>query len=130
MFNSNILIPSNSTGKSVGSSPSLAEAAVVSSPTAILDLAIKSDLEVEPSEAPPSPNYVPSYHIYAPASPDYYPGPDTESEPFEDKFEPIEDDAPEAAKPLPAQVTPLPLQITPTSPIEPTPTPYIIPCGI
>ncbi|GKD44318.1 hypothetical protein Tco_1268963, partial [Tanacetum coccineum] len=56
-----------------------ASAAVVTSPIATLDLAIESDPEAEPSEAPPSPDY---------------------SEPIED--------APEVAEPLSAQ-PPLPL---------------------
>ncbi|GJW10818.1 hypothetical protein Tco_1576645 [Tanacetum coccineum] len=80
MSYSTILISSDSARESVGSSPSLAaSAAVVTSPIATLDLAIESDLEAEPSEAPPSPDY---------------------SEPIED--------APEVAEPLSAQ-PPLPL---------------------
>ncbi|GJT97041.1 hypothetical protein Tco_1092559 [Tanacetum coccineum] len=140
------MIPSDSTGESVGSSPSLVilldteaevmaihvflpeiapEAAfVVAPPIVALYLIIEFDPEVEPSKALPSPDYVPSSPIHAPASPDYHPGPDTESEPFEDESEPIED-ALEAAEPLPAQVAPPPpVQISPT---EPTPTLHIIP---
>ncbi|GKE33191.1 hypothetical protein Tco_1452513, partial [Tanacetum coccineum] len=146
---STILIPFNSAGESVGSSPSLvilsdteaevmaipvvlpeiapeeAPTSIVAPPTATLDLAIESDPEVEPSKAlpyeePPSPDYVPSYPIHAPTSLDYHPKSDTESEPFEDDFEPIED-APEAAKPLSAQVAPPPpVQISPTLPTSPT----------
>ncbi|GKA14309.1 hypothetical protein Tco_0693955 [Tanacetum coccineum] len=75
--------------------------AVVAPPNAVLDLAIESDLEVEPSKASPSPDYVPSFTIHAPASTDYHPGPDIKSEPFKDESEPIED-APETAEPLSA----------------------------
>ncbi|GJY69609.1 reverse transcriptase domain-containing protein [Tanacetum coccineum] len=83
-----ILIPSDFTSMSVGSSPSLvilldtkvevivvhavlpeiapeAEAAIVASPTPVLDLAIESDLEVEPSKAPPSPDYISVSPIHA-----------------------------------------------------------------
>ncbi|GKB91311.1 hypothetical protein Tco_0963583 [Tanacetum coccineum] len=105
MSHSTISIPSDSTGESVGSSPSLVilsdieakvmavlailpeiapeEAAVVASPTAALYLVIKTNPEIEPFEAPPSPNYVP------------------------------------AAEPRPAQVAPPPpIQIISTLPIE------------
>ncbi|GKB04897.1 hypothetical protein Tco_0833092 [Tanacetum coccineum] len=145
MSHSIILIPSDSTGESVGLSPSMVilqdtkvgvmaipkialEAATrVASPTITLDHAIDSDLEVEPSEAPPSLDYVPFSLIHAPASPDYHLGPDTKSEPFEDKSKPIED-ALKVAEPLSTQVVPPPqVQIIPTSPTDPTPTPPIIP---
>ncbi|GKC40318.1 hypothetical protein Tco_1052702 [Tanacetum coccineum] len=56
-------------------------AAVVTLPTAALDLVIESDLKVEPSKALPSPDYVPSSPIHAPVSPDYHPGSDTKSPP-------------------------------------------------
>nr|GEU99627.1 hypothetical protein [Tanacetum cinerariifolium] len=146
-----ILIPSDSTNKIVKSStllvilsntktkvidlpvalPEVAlevEAAVVVSPTVVLDLALKSDPEAEPSEAPLSIDYVPASHVYASASPGYHLGLDIKSKPFEDESEvPIKDDTPEAAKPLPTQVAPPPLvQITPTSPIEPTLAPPVI----
>ncbi|GJU20447.1 hypothetical protein Tco_1153789 [Tanacetum coccineum] len=128
MSRSTISIPSDSTGESVRSLASLvilsdteakvmavptvlpkispeAKAAVVASPTAILDLVIESDPEVEPSEALLSPDYIPAAPVHAPTSRDYHTGSDTESEPFEDESEePFEDDAPEAAEPLPAQV--------------------------
>nr|GEY32138.1 hypothetical protein [Tanacetum cinerariifolium] len=78
-----------------------ATTAIVASPTVVLDLAIESDPKVEPSQAPPSLDYIPSSPIHAPASPDYHPGLDTESEPFKDESKPIED-APETAEPLPA----------------------------
>nr|GEU48618.1 hypothetical protein [Tanacetum cinerariifolium] len=150
MSHSTISIPSDFTGESVRSSPSLvilsdtelevivvpiilpeiapeAEAALVASPTPVLDLAIESDLEVEPSKALPSPDYVSVSHIHAPTSPGYHPRLDTESVPFEDEFEPIEDDSLEASEPLPAQVSPPPLvQITPTSSTEPTAVPCVI----
>nr|GEU62309.1 hypothetical protein [Tanacetum cinerariifolium] len=129
MSHSTVLIPSDFTGESVGSSASLvilsntkeevmailavlpeiaprAETAVVPSPTPVLDFVIESDLEAEPSEAPLSPDYVPASSIHAPASPHYHPGSDTESKPFEDDSEvPIEDVAPAAAKPPPTQIT-------------------------
>ncbi|GJY97619.1 hypothetical protein Tco_0514529 [Tanacetum coccineum] len=121
MSHSTISIPSNSVRESIRSSPSVvilidseaevmpihialpeialeaAAAAVVSLPTATLDLAIESYLEVKPSEAlpskaPPSPDYVRSSLILAPALPDYnsiFPYP--ESEPMKDESEPIED---------------------------------------
>ncbi|GJS13547.1 hypothetical protein Tco_0408019 [Tanacetum coccineum] len=144
MSHSTISIPSDSTGESVGSSASLvilsntkakvmailavlpeitleAKAAVVASPTPILDVVIESDPEAEPYEALLSLDYVPASPIHAPASPDYHPGSNKESKPFEDESEvPIKDITPEAAEPLPAQVAPpLPVQITPTSPTEP-----------
>ncbi|GJY80310.1 hypothetical protein Tco_0493061 [Tanacetum coccineum] len=78
------------------------ETVVVASPTAALDLVIKTDLEVKPSEAQLSLNYVPASPIHAPMSPNYHPGPDTEFEPFEDESDPIEYDTPKAAKPLPS----------------------------
>ncbi|GKB23006.1 hypothetical protein Tco_0862407, partial [Tanacetum coccineum] len=81
--------------------------AIVASPIIALDHAIDSDLEVEPSEALPSLDYVPFSLIYALASPDYHLGPDTKSEPFEDKSKPIED-ALEVAEPLSTQVSPPP----------------------
>ncbi|GJR41328.1 hypothetical protein Tco_1217012 [Tanacetum coccineum] len=152
MSHSTTLIPPDSTRESVGSSPSLVilsdtkaevmailvvlpeisleAAAIVAPPTATLDPAIEFNLEVEPSEALPSPDHVPSSPIHAPASLDYHPGPDTEFEPIEDESEPIED-APEVVEPLPAQVAPQPpIHSTPTLPtssVEPTPTPPIIP---
>ncbi|GJV35756.1 hypothetical protein Tco_1408233 [Tanacetum coccineum] len=146
-----ILIPSDSTNESVESSASLVilskteievidvhavlpevalevEAAVVASPTVVLDLVLESELEAEPSEASLSIDYVPASPVHATASPDYHPGPDTESEPFEDESEePIKDDTPKADKPLPTQVAPPPVQITHTSPSEPTPAPPVIP---
>nr|GEX82677.1 hypothetical protein [Tanacetum cinerariifolium] len=86
----------------------------------VLDLVIKTGLEVKPFEASPSPDYVPTSLIHAPASSDYHPRSDTVSEPFKDESEPIEDDAPERTKPLLAQVAPPPpVQITPTSRTEP-----------
>nr|GEW86210.1 hypothetical protein [Tanacetum cinerariifolium] len=74
----------------------VAEAIVVTSPTAILDPVIESDPEVEPSEALPSPDYALVSHVHVLASPDYHPKLDTESEP-------IKDDAPKAVEPLPTQ---------------------------
>ncbi|GJS45525.1 ribonuclease H-like domain-containing protein [Tanacetum coccineum] len=127
MSHSTILIPSDSVGEGIILSPSLvilsntkaevmaipvvlpeialeaATTVVVASPTATPGLAIETDPEVEPSEAPLSPDYVPYSPIFAPASPDYHPGSDTEFELMEDDSEPIED-APEAAEPLSAQV--------------------------
>nr|GFA31503.1 hypothetical protein [Tanacetum cinerariifolium] len=107
MSHSTISIPSDSTGESVGSSPSLGiisdteaeiiaipavlpkiapkAAAAVGPPTTALDLVIESDPKVEPSEAPPSPYYVPSFPIHAPASFDYHLGLDTKSEPYKDE---------------------------------------------
>ncbi|GJV20030.1 hypothetical protein Tco_1369050 [Tanacetum coccineum] len=148
MSHSIILIPSDSTGESVRLSPSMVilpdtkaevmvileitpeAVAIVASPTIALDHAIDSNLEVEPFEATPSPDYVPFSLIHAPALPDYHLGPDTKSEPFEDESKPIED-ALEVAEPLSTQVAPPPpVQITPTSPTsptDPTPTPPIIP---
>ncbi|GKC84075.1 hypothetical protein Tco_1139792, partial [Tanacetum coccineum] len=64
-------------------------ATVVAPHTAALDVAIKCDLEAEPSEAPPSPDYEPSSPIHAPASPNYHPGPNIESDLFKDEYEPI-----------------------------------------
>nr|GEY48160.1 hypothetical protein [Tanacetum cinerariifolium] len=43
---------------------SKAEAAVVASPSAILDLVLESDIETEPSEAPPSPAEKMTIRIY------------------------------------------------------------------
>nr|GEW54591.1 hypothetical protein [Tanacetum cinerariifolium] len=108
----------------------LEAAAVVALPTTVLDLAIESDLEAEPSEEPPSPDYVPSSPIHAPASPDYHPKSDIRNEPFEDEAE-LTKDAPEVAEPLSAQVAPPPpVHSTPTLPtsfVELTPTTHTIP---
>ncbi|GJW84132.1 hypothetical protein Tco_0157277 [Tanacetum coccineum] len=104
--------------ESVGSSPSL----VILSDTEAEVMAIPaSDLEVDPSKAPPSPDYVPSSPIHEPTSPDYHLGSKTESEPFEDESEPIKD-APKAVEPLPAQVAPPPppVQILLTLPTSST----------
>nr|GEZ01753.1 hypothetical protein [Tanacetum cinerariifolium] len=79
-----------------------ASAVVVSLLTSTLDLTIEFDLEAEPSEASPSPDYVPSSPINALTSPNYHPGSDIESEQFEDESEPIED-APKENKPPSAQ---------------------------
>ncbi|GJT11789.1 hypothetical protein Tco_0858831 [Tanacetum coccineum] len=90
-----ILIPSDFTSESAGSSASLvilldtkvevivvhavlpeiapeAEAAIVASPTPVLDLAIESDLEVEPSKAPPSPDYILVSPIHALSHPEIF----------------------------------------------------------
>nr|GEW14957.1 hypothetical protein [Tanacetum cinerariifolium] len=74
---------------------------VVNLPTTTPDLDIVSDPRFEPSEALPSPDYVPSSPIHAPTSPDYQQGSHTKSEPIEDESEPIED-APKAAETLSA----------------------------
>nr|GEX20517.1 hypothetical protein [Tanacetum cinerariifolium] len=108
-----ILIPSNSIGESVESLISLvilsdtktelivvhvvlpkispeAEAAVVISPTGVLDLVVHSDSETEPTKAPPSP--------------DYHVGDDSSKSDPSEEFEP-----------LPAQVVSSPpLQIVPS----------------
>ncbi|GJW89878.1 hypothetical protein Tco_0167431 [Tanacetum coccineum] len=78
-----------------------AATAIVTSSTATLDLVVESDPEVNPYEALPSPDYVPSSPIHAPTSLDYHPRSDTKSEPMEDESEAIED-APEAPEPLSA----------------------------
>ncbi|GJZ40904.1 hypothetical protein Tco_0587790 [Tanacetum coccineum] len=116
MSHSTISIPSDSARKSIESSPSLvilsdteaevlaipvalpsiapkaATTTVVSLPTATGDLAIRTDLEAEPSKALPFPDY---------------------SEPIEDP--------PKAAEPLSAQIAPLPpVQISATLPTSPT----------
>ncbi|GJZ36823.1 hypothetical protein Tco_0583014 [Tanacetum coccineum] len=90
-----ISIPYDFTGMSIGLSPLLvilsdtevevivvpavlpeiapeAEAAIVASPTPVLDLAIESDLEVEPSKAPPSPDYISVSHIHALSHPEIF----------------------------------------------------------
>nr|GEX52963.1 hypothetical protein [Tanacetum cinerariifolium] len=89
MSHSTILIPFGSTRESFRSSPSL----VILSDT---------KAEADPSEAPPSLDYVPSSPIHAPTSPYYHPRLDTESDPLEDDSEPIKD-VPKAAKPLSTQ---------------------------
>ncbi|GJX43654.1 putative reverse transcriptase domain-containing protein [Tanacetum coccineum] len=149
---STISISSDTTKESIGSSASLvilsdtetkvpavpvilleialeAEAAMVASPTSVLDLVLKSDPEAEPSKAPLSPNYVPASHVYASVSPDYHPGSNTEFEPFEEESEESsEDEAPEVAKPLPTQVvSDPPVQVTPTLPTKPVFVPPVIP---
>ncbi|GKC29947.1 hypothetical protein Tco_1037241 [Tanacetum coccineum] len=120
------MIPFNSAGESVGSSPSLvilsdteaevmavpavlpeiapeAEAAVVASPTAVLDLVIELTKRL---------SHLRLYYIL--------------SEPFDDESEEPIEDAPKASKPLPAQVAPPPpVQITLTSPTKPKPAPYL-----
>nr|GEY82760.1 hypothetical protein [Tanacetum cinerariifolium] len=105
--------------------PEAAATAIVTSPTATPDLAIKSDSKVQPSEAPPfeAPpffDYVPSSHILARASSDYYLRSNIALKPMEDEYELIED-APEAAKPLPAQRcrSPLPASAKPPPDVLP-----------
>ncbi|GJW04567.1 hypothetical protein Tco_1563423 [Tanacetum coccineum] len=58
MSYSTILIPSDSIGGVSDHRPKVAATVVVALPTTTPDLAIESDPEVEPSEAPPSPDYV------------------------------------------------------------------------
>ncbi|GJV51960.1 hypothetical protein Tco_1447701 [Tanacetum coccineum] len=105
-----------------------AEVVVVASPTRVLDFVPDSDIETEPSEAPPSPVYASGSPDYAHASdddtkllkvlasPEYSPGLDTESDPSEAGLEELEeedsseedssdDDTFEADEPLPTQIS-------------------------